>query len=59
MIFMAIGWFKEVKLKNRVGFVNNFSRLKIKSVVIFAVMFSNGVHPTLYNILISKIILIR
>ena len=38
---MDMECFKKVKFKCRVGFVNNFSRMKIRSEVIFPAMLSN------------------
>ena len=42
MIFMDMEYFKEVVFKYRVAFANNFSRMKIKGVVIFLAMLTNG-----------------
>ena len=41
MIFMDMKCFKEEKFKYRVVFANNFSRIKIKNVVIWPEMLSN------------------
>ena len=45
MIFMDVECFKEIMFKYRVGFANNFSRIKIKNVVIFPAIFSSGGPP--------------
>ena len=42
MIIMDMECFNEVKFKYKFGFANNFSRMKIKSEIIFPAMFSNG-----------------
>ena len=38
---MNMECFKEVKFKYRIGFANNYRRIKIKNVVIFPALFSN------------------
>ena len=42
MIFKDKECFKKVQFKYRVEFANNFGRMKIKGVVAFPAIFSNG-----------------
>ena len=42
MIFVEAKCFKELRFEHRVGSVSNFCRIKVKSVVIFPIIFGNG-----------------